>query len=257
MLSEETMRQLDVPLNPNLISVLQAGPASGEPYLETFVVISEANAVFGVGGWGFVLDGPPFILAKGDDPSKPGKNDVWAAIGRVTLAGGESHGDMGTNTQSGPGPAAVEMAAKGSVSDCLKRCMTHLADRLGLVLRDKQTNRAEIERRWREYLAASGGEVPMREQPATLPQQEAAPAPPATAVEYPWVADFRDMMTRTGVAAAAVCAVVGVTPGAKFLTEVAPAIDWWLRSETGRTVEKLLSEAADRAANAQLAGSTR
>lgn len=245
-MNDDTIRALQVPLNPAFVSVLQAGPAAGSAYLDIATVLYEATEIFGAGGWGFVLDGRPFVLTQGGYPDKPGKDDVWAAVGHVTIAGGEAHGDMGTCIQSGPGARAAEMGAKGAVSDCIKRCMSHIADRLGLVLRDKEATAhdgAEIGRRWREYMQETGGEVPTRE----LPSATEAPAPTPFAVPYGWAEDYKAKLSdarklAAGIDGKVIRHIVGVDENCA-LEDMLAGIDAWLAK--GGTIDALMSRAVD------------
>jgi len=147
----ETLAKLKAPLDPSRVATIPDGPAKGSPYLPGHDVIRTANELFGFGNWGFELVSPPWA-ERGE--SKGGTlYVVWLAMGRVFLRGGYSFADLGSNQQSGPGAAAVEMSIKGAVTDSLKRCLMHLGDQFGLVLYDKETKRAELVR---EFAEASG-----------------------------------------------------------------------------------------------------
>ena len=147
----ETLAKLGSPLDPQRVAIIPDGPAKGSPYLPGHDVIRTANELFGFGNWGFELISPPWAErgeSKGGTPYT-----VWLAMGRVWIRGGLSFTDLGSNQQSGPGAAAVEMSIKGAVTDSLKRCLMHLGDQFGLVLYDKETKRAELVR---EFAEASG-----------------------------------------------------------------------------------------------------
>lgn len=144
-LSDQALHDLALPLNPARVEALPAGhPAAGKPYLPGDDVIRRANEIFGFAGWSFSA-GQPFALAQGD---ADGKGTVWAAMGRVTV-GEASYEDMGTNTQSGWGAHAIEMSAKGAVTDAVKRCLTYLGDQFGLVLRDKDLTPEQLAAAWK------------------------------------------------------------------------------------------------------------
>ena len=147
----ETLAKLKAPLDPKRVLAIPDGPAKGSPYLPGYDVIETANAIFGYGNWGFELVSPPWAERGEGKDGKP--YTVWLAMGRVYIRGGFTFTDLGSNQQSGPGAAAVEMSAKGAVTDSLKRCLMHYGDQFGLVLHDKDTNRAELER---EFAEASG-----------------------------------------------------------------------------------------------------
>ena len=146
-LTEQALHDLALPLNPARVLTLPHGHrAAGLPYLPAHDVIGRANEIFGFGGWSSDLVGPPFVLVPvGGD----GKGELWAAVVRVTiLATGASYTDIGVGERSGAGPAALEMAAKGAVSDGVKRALTYLGAQFGLVLRDKSMDRATLETEW-------------------------------------------------------------------------------------------------------------
>lgn len=171
-LSERSLHELALPLNPERVVPLPDGhPAAGMPYLPIDDVVSRANEIFGFGGWSTDLVGQPYLLAPGE---ADGKHEVWAAVVRVTIpATGASYTDIGTNARSGRGPAALEMSVKGAVSDGVKRCLVYLGDQFGLVLRDKEADRATLHAHWQAAMQRDGA-APA---PAAKPAPRAAPAP--------------------------------------------------------------------------------
>ena len=44
---------LRAPLDDGLVKHLDDGPSRGAPYLETYVAINQANAIFGFDGWDY------------------------------------------------------------------------------------------------------------------------------------------------------------------------------------------------------------
>ena len=181
----EAIAELDGPLDPRRVVAFQSGPQKGVPYLEGHDVIRRANEIFGYGNWGFELVGQPTMVESGEQGNNKTPYQVWMAVGRLSIAGGQSVTEIGTNVRQGGGSASLEMAIKGAVTDAIKRCLTHLGDQFGLVLRDKSVGAADLRA---EYQAASGkppaqqqrrdvdpdtGEIPASDPPAHQPAPQA------------------------------------------------------------------------------------
>lgn len=144
MLDADIQRELSRPLDPRRVSVLRDGPAKGVPYLEAHEVVRRANEVFGFGAWGYSLVDRPFLVEAADN------YELWAAVVRLDVTGGQSVTDVGTCVRSGKGQNGLDMAFKGAVSDGVKRCLKAYGDQFGLILADKSVGEPDIERWWRE-----------------------------------------------------------------------------------------------------------
>jgi hypothetical protein len=81
---------------------------------------------------------------------------------------------------------------------------------------------------------------------------EPEPAETQRGATTPWEPELREQMADKGVPGAAICEVLGLSKGEKW-SVVSAAIDSWLAAEGGRTIAKLISQAADRKA-AELVG---
>ena len=145
MLPENVITELNKPLDPRRVRIMpDTSPAKGARYLPSDDVILAANRIFGYGGWSFTLLAAPYLVEEAEP-----RQQVWGAWGRFA-AGDVSHDDFGTCGRSGAGAPALEMAIKGAVSDALKRCLTHMGDQFGLVLRDKSITGHDLEAMYRE-----------------------------------------------------------------------------------------------------------
>lgn len=149
-LDSGTIERLNVPLDPSRVKVFEDGPARGAPYLEGHDVIRHANEVFGPGNWGYRPVGQPWVMESGN---KNGKDyQVWACLVELTVRDCMPITEMGTNTRNGDGAAGLEMAAKGSLTDGLKRCLRTFGDRFGLILADKDgEHQREAIKAWEDY----------------------------------------------------------------------------------------------------------
>lgn len=143
-LESEVKLQLAQPLDPHRVTVGQNGPLQGIKYLEGEDVIRTANRIFGYGEWGFELIGQPWAVEKGEQGTRNTLYEVWAAHGRLSVSGGGSFADVGTCVRSGAGSGGLEMAIKGAVTDCVKRCLRNYGDQFGLILYDKTTDMAGL-----------------------------------------------------------------------------------------------------------------
>ena len=135
--------ELRKPLNPDRVVTGQSGPLRGVKYLESHDVIFHANRIFGEGNWGFTAE-RPFMLEAGKQGQNETPYEVWACLGTLTVRGGMTFSDVGTNTRNGTGSSGLEMAYKGAVSDAMKRCLRMYGDQFGLVLYDKLADVAEL-----------------------------------------------------------------------------------------------------------------
>ena len=211
---EKALRELGLPLDPGRVEALPSGHrAAGKPYLAGEDVIRRANEIFGFGGWTFQLVTPPYVLSPGD---VEGKGEIWASVGRVT-AGGVSYEDMGMNIRSGKGPAALEMSAKGSITDAVKRCLTYFGDQFGLVLRDKETTPEGLRTAWTEATGELTGGAPSH---VTLPREVTTLA----------AQEVIRLLGQRGERPVVLAEIVPVAPGALTVSKVA---EWMQKEQLG------------------------
>ena len=141
LLSQNQIEQLGVPLDPALVKV---HPQTKARYLDGKHYIETANRIFGYGGWQFRILSAPTKATEGNR-----KNGtyyaLWTVMGELSVDHAPAFVDVGTCEQNGDGPEATDMAMKGSVTDCLKRCWRNFGDQFGLVLYDKDLSRAQME----------------------------------------------------------------------------------------------------------------
>ena len=226
-LESDVKLALAQPLDPHRVTVGNSGPLRGIKYLEGEDVIRTANRIFGYGEWGFSLLSQPWVIEEGSQGSNHTKYQVWAAHGRLMVSGGGSFADVGTCVRQGDGSGGLEMAIKGAVTDCVKRCLRNYGDQFGLILYDKTTDMAGLAA---DYKA--GAPLP--------PFPGEAPAAPKPDVPE-WVEKFNTDRKRMGIGNSLIEEVIGTKLS---ITN----IEKWLGAEEGRTPDKLLSLAADRGA---------
>lgn len=226
-LESDVKLALAQPLDPHRVTVGRSGPLNGIKYLEGEDVIRTANRIFGYGEWGFELLSQPWVIEEGSQGSNHTKYQVWAAHGRLMVSGGGSFADVGTCVRQGDGSGGLEMAIKGAVTDCVKRCLRNYGDQFGLILYDKTTDMAGLAA---DYKA--GAPLP--------PFPGEAPAAPKPDVPE-WVEKFNTDRKRMSIGNSLIEEVIGARLS---ITN----IEKWLTTEDGRTPDKLLSLAADRGA---------
>jgi hypothetical protein len=142
--SPEQIAALSAPLNRNQISSRKQGRGQ-VAYLKSFVVINEANRIFGFDGWQrqtlFSTCVSKAERLIGDD-HKPGWGVTYIARVRITVAAG-SHGLLiregtgaghGIDTDLG---LAHESAVKEAETDAMKRALITFGNPFGLALYDK------------------------------------------------------------------------------------------------------------------------
>lgn len=240
MITDTARLELAKPLDPHRVSIMPDGPAKGSKYLTGQDVIETANRIFGYGAWGFELLSPPICL------EREGNYEVWGAHGQVRVEGGGTFSDFGTCVRNGRGSGGLEMAIKGAVTDCVKRCLRNYGDQFGLVLYEKGLTMADLNREFQQ-----GGSAP------------AAVTPPAT--EPPdysvvWKA-FLDQCKAFGVGARAICNGFGFDPktadeATAWMREFGPEhLRQWELAEQAKNPERnwsnLVSRLADIKAQAQ------
>ena len=125
---------LEQPLDPALVSRRDGRGNRQYDYIEGHTVIDQANRIFGYGGWGYELVGDVSLrrIEKVDVRTGEVKvNYAYSAPVRVTVNGAPSRTDIGFHIVTEDTPEGHETAAKGAVTDGLKRAMRSFGDRFG------------------------------------------------------------------------------------------------------------------------------
>ena len=125
---------LEQPLDPALVSRRDGRGNRQYDYIEGHTVIDQANAIFGFGGWGYELTGDVSLrrIEKVDVRTGEVKvNYAYSAPVRVTVVGAPPRTDIGFHVVTEDTPEGHETAAKGAVTDGLKRALRSFGDRFG------------------------------------------------------------------------------------------------------------------------------
>lgn len=237
----ELTHELNAPLDPSRVTTGQAGPLRGIPYLEGHDVARRANELFGYGNWSFELLGQPWAERGNDKSGNP--YTIWCALGRVSVRGGLTFSDVGTNQQSGPGGPATEMSIKGAVTDAMKRCLRLYGDQFGLVLYDKSVGRGDLEAEYQEAHRASPA-------PATAPAPAGQPSepPPPTREDLEWEKVYAIIGESHERRADVQRFLVGLY--GESVTSAKTGFYRWIGEHPGRDAAQLLAAAKGQAAGA-------
>ncbi len=125
---------LEQPLDPSLVSRRDGRGNRQYDYIEGHTVIDQANRIFGYGGWGYELVGDVSLrrIEKVDVRTGEVKvNYAYSAPVRVTVNGAPPRSDIGFHVVTEDTPEGHETAAKGAVTDGLKRALRSFGDRFG------------------------------------------------------------------------------------------------------------------------------
>ena len=133
-LSPAVTNALGQPLDPSLVSQRRGRAKRTFSYIEGHVAISEANRVFGYGGWGYELLAD--VTLREIENIDPGTGEVkliraYSAPVRVTVPGAPPRTDVGFHAVTEETPDGHETALKGAVTDGLKRALRSFGDRFG------------------------------------------------------------------------------------------------------------------------------
>lgn len=212
-LESDVKLALAQPLDPHRVTVGRSGPLNGIKYLEGEDVIRTANRIFGYGEWGFELLSQPWVIEKSEQGNNATPYEVWAAHGRLSVSGGGSFADVGTCVRQGKGSGGLEMAIKGAVTDCVKRCLRNYGDQFGLILYDKTTDMAGLAADFRAGSEPSGdGAIDAYTHEQRLPPVDPQPtAKVSKGVPDFWPA-YRQLKLAKHVTDAAVEKVIGEGP---------------------------------------------
>ena len=125
---------LEQPLDPTLVSHRQGRGNRQYQYIEGHTVIDEANRIFGYGGWGYELVGDVSLRRVEKVDVSTGELRVtfaYSAPVRVTVNGAPPRTDIGFHIVTEDNPDGHETAAKGAVTDGLKRALRSFGTRFG------------------------------------------------------------------------------------------------------------------------------
>ena len=125
---------LGQPLDANLVSQRRGRGGRTFSYIEGHTAISEANEVFGFGGWGFELVENVTLRRIETVDNQTGEVkmvDAYTAPVRVTVPGAPPRTDIGFHAVTDETADGHETAIKGAVTDGMKRALRSFGDRFG------------------------------------------------------------------------------------------------------------------------------
>ena len=125
---------LGQPIDPALVSQRRGRAGRTFSYIEGHTAISEANRVFGFGGWGFELVENVTLRQIETVDSETGEVKVvnaYTAPVRVTVPGAPPRTDIGFHAVTDETADGHETALKGAVTDGMKRALRSFGDRFG------------------------------------------------------------------------------------------------------------------------------
>ena len=125
---------LEQPLDPSLVSRRDGRGNRSYEYIEGHTVIDQANRIFGYGAWGYELVGDVSLRRMEKVDVRTGEvkvNYAYSAPVRVSVVGAPPRTDIGFHVVTDDNPEGHETAAKGAVTDGLKRALRSFGDRFG------------------------------------------------------------------------------------------------------------------------------
>ena len=125
---------LGQPIDPALVSQRRGRAGRTFSYIEGHTAISEANRVFGFGGWGFELVENVTLRQIETVNAETGEVKVthaYTAPVRVTVPGAPPCTDIGFHAVTDETADGHETALKGAVTDGMKRALRSFGDRFG------------------------------------------------------------------------------------------------------------------------------
>ena len=150
-LSPAQKAMLEAPLDAGRIAKRQGRGAGSFDYLPTFDVIDAANRIFGFDGWSYEVR-ECRLVHEIDNGAVLYRADVSVTALGVTRQ------DIGFCDSRDSSPAAAhDMAAKGAISDGLKRALRTFGNQFGNCLYDKETTAIEGEHHQPAKPAPNGG----------------------------------------------------------------------------------------------------
>ena len=133
-LSPRVTKELSQPLDPSLVSRRTGRKNRTYSYLEGHTAISQANRIFGHGGWGYEVVGGvnlrdvQMVNAETGDMRT---SHAYTTTVRVDVPGAPSRTDVGFHAVNGETIDDHETAYKGAVTDALKRALRSFGDQFG------------------------------------------------------------------------------------------------------------------------------
>ena len=141
-LSPAVTQALSQPIDPALVSQRRGRAGRTFSYIEGHIAISEANKVFGFGGWGFELVENVTLRRIETVDAQTGEvkvTNAYTAPVRVTVPGAPPRTDIGFHAVTEETADGHETAVKGAVTDGMKRALRSFGDRFGNGLYGDQT----------------------------------------------------------------------------------------------------------------------
>ena len=133
-LSPAVTQKLAQPIDPALVSQRRGRAGRTFSYIEGHTAISEANKVFGYGGWGFELVENVTLRRIETVDAQTGEvkvTNAYTAPVRVTVPGAPPRTDIGFHAVTEETADGHETAIKGCVTDGMKRALRSFGDRFG------------------------------------------------------------------------------------------------------------------------------
>ena len=141
-LSPAVTQALSQSIDPALVSQRRGRAGRTFSYIEGHTAISEANKVFGFGGWGFELVENVTLRRIETVDAQTGEvkvTNAYTAPVRVTVPGAPQRTDIGFHAVTEETADGHETAIKGCVTDGMKRALRSFGDRFGNGLYGDQT----------------------------------------------------------------------------------------------------------------------
>ena len=133
-LSPAVTQALGQPIDPAIVSQRKGRGGRSFDYLEGHIVIAQANAIFGYGGWGYELVGD--VTMRRIETVNPQTGEVkveqgYSAPVRVSVAGALPRTDVGVHPVAEDNFDGHDTAIKGAVTDGLKRAFRSFGVQFG------------------------------------------------------------------------------------------------------------------------------
>ena len=160
-LSPAVTQALSEPLHPGLVSLRNGRGGKVFGYIEGHTAITEANSVFGFGGWGYEL--VENVSLRRIETVNPRTGEVkvvsaYSAPVRVTVPGAPPRTDIGFHAVTDETAEGHETAIKGAVTDGMKRALRSFGDRFGNGLYGDQQAKVNPTRWNRPIQETQGGD---------------------------------------------------------------------------------------------------
>ena len=161
---------LGQPIDPALVSQRNGRGGRVFDYLEGHVVIDQANAIFGYGGWGYGLAGD--VTLRRVETVDPQTGEVKTSLGysapvRVTVAGAPPRTDLGVHPVTEDNFDGHDTAMKAAVTDGMKRAFRSFGCQFGNAFYGDQSQATAAPRPERVAPPANGPARQAQSQPST------------------------------------------------------------------------------------------